>query len=133
MATASETEEMRNNRRYRRTLFDAVAELYQTSRCGTRTEIVGFVIETAGLKPGSAVLEVGCGTGQLTEQLAANGLAVSAIDLGVSMVAAAKRRLGSSRISFDVVSFEDLEAPEGSFDRASRRPGAPGPPCRPRR
>jgi SAM-dependent methyltransferase len=59
---------------------------------------------------------VGCGTGQLTEQLAANGLAVTAIDLGASMVAAAKRRLGGSRISFDVVSFEDLEAPEGSFD-----------------
>jgi len=59
---------------------------------------------------------VGCGTGQLAGQLAANGFAVTAIDLGASMVAAARRRLGSSRISFDVVSFEDLEAPEGSFD-----------------
>jgi SAM-dependent methyltransferase len=113
---AAETEEMRSKRRYRRTLFDGVAGLYQVSRRGYPREIVGFVTETAALKPGSAVLEVGCGTGQLTGQLAASGFAVTAIDLGASMVAAAKRRPGSSRISFEVVSFEDLEAPSGSFD-----------------
>jgi len=116
MAMTAETEEMRSKRRHRRTLFDGVAELYQASRRGYPPEIVGFVAETARLKPGSAVLEVGCGTGQLTGQLAANGFAVTAIDLGSSMIAAAKRRLGSSLISFDVVSFEDLDAPAGSFD-----------------
>jgi ubiquinone/menaquinone biosynthesis C-methylase UbiE len=113
---AAETGEMRSKRRYQRTLFDGVAELYQASRRGYPPEIVRFVAETARLKPGSAVLEVGCGTGQLTGQLAANGFAVTAIDLGASMIAAARRRLGSSRIRFDVVPFEDLEAPAGSFD-----------------
>lgn len=113
---AAETEEMRSKRRYRRTLFDGVAELYQASRRGYPPGIVEFVTETGGLNPGSAVLEVGCGTGQLTGQLAAKGFAVTAIDIGASMVAAARRRLGSSRISFDAVSFEDLQAPEGSFD-----------------
>jgi ubiquinone/menaquinone biosynthesis C-methylase UbiE len=113
---AAETEEMRSKPRYQRTLFDGVAELYQASRRGYPPEIVEFITETARLKPGSAVLEVGCGTGQLTGQLAANGFAVTAIDLGASMVAAARRHLGSSRILFDVVSFEDLEAPAGSFD-----------------
>lgn len=78
--------------------------------------MTGFVTGTARLGPGHAVLEVGCGTGQLTAQLAAAGAAVTAIDLGASMVAAARRRLDRSRISFAVVSFEDLEAPEGSFD-----------------
>jgi ubiquinone/menaquinone biosynthesis C-methylase UbiE len=115
-AMGGETEQMRSERRRRRALFDGVAELYQASRRGYPAEIIGFVTETASLNPGSAVLEVGCGTGQLTGQLAANGFAVTAIDLGGSMVAAARRRLGASRISFDVVSFEELEAPEGTFD-----------------
>src|SRR5712691_3646574 len=95
---AAETEEMCSKRRHRRTLFDGVAERYKASRRGYTPELIRFVIETAGLEPGSAVLEIGCGTGQLTGQLAANGLAVTAIDLGGSMVAAARRRLVGSRI-----------------------------------
>jgi 2-polyprenyl-3-methyl-5-hydroxy-6-metoxy-1,4-benzoquinol methylase len=89
MVMAAETEQMRGKRRYQRTLFDGVAGRYQASRRGYPPEIVGFVTETARLRPRTTVLEVGCGTGQLTGQLAANGFAVTAIDLGARMVAAA--------------------------------------------
>jgi hypothetical protein len=41
MAMAAETEEMRSKRRYRRTLFDGIAELHQASRRGYPSEIVG--------------------------------------------------------------------------------------------
>lgn len=75
-----------------------------------------FVLTTAALRTGSAVLEVGCGTGQLTESLAGYGFTVTAIDIGPSMIAAAQRRLAGSAVSFQVVSFEDLTAAEASFD-----------------
>jgi 2-polyprenyl-3-methyl-5-hydroxy-6-metoxy-1,4-benzoquinol methylase len=51
------------------------------------------MIGTAGLHSGSGVLEVGCGTGQLTGQLATYGFRFTAIDLGTSMVATARRQV----------------------------------------
>jgi ubiquinone/menaquinone biosynthesis C-methylase UbiE len=64
-----ETEREFTKRRYQRTLFDAVAQLYDDSRLGYPGEIVKFAVATAGVGAGSDVLEVGCGTGQLTEGL----------------------------------------------------------------
>jgi ubiquinone/menaquinone biosynthesis C-methylase UbiE len=113
---AGESEEMRARRRHRRALFDGVANRYQASRRGYPPEIVQFIIDTARLGPGSTVLEVGCGTGQLTGQLAAHGLAVTAIDIGAGMITAARRSLSESPVWFQVVSFEELDAPDASFD-----------------
>ena len=107
---------MRARRRHRRALFDGVANLYRASRRGYPPECVQLVIDTAGLGPGSAVLEVGCGTGQLTGQLAAHGLAVTAIDIGASMITAARQHLSGSTVWLRVVSFEELDVPDASFD-----------------
>jgi ubiquinone/menaquinone biosynthesis C-methylase UbiE len=41
--------------------------------------------------PGAAVLEIGCGTAQLTRMPAGRTLSVTAIDIGVAMVAAGRR------------------------------------------
>lgn len=104
-------------RRHRwRVLFDEVADLYAATRSGYPPEIVDFAIRTAGLVPGSAVLEVGCGTGQLTASLAGRGFALTALDIGPSLVAAARRALGAPAVTFVVSSFEDFAAPDGSFD-----------------
>src|SRR5215207_6458975 len=113
---AVEGDEGRHNRRHQRTLFDRVAGLYDASRRGYPKEIVEFMVATARLGAGSTVLEVGCGTGQLTEELARYDLTVTAIDIGPSMIAAARRRLGHLTVGFDVVSFEDLEAADASFE-----------------
>src|ERR1022692_3323511 len=75
-----------------------------------------IVTATAGLSPGAAVLEVGCGTGQLTERLASSGFRLTAIDIGASMIAAARQRLAGAEVSFQVTSFEDLAAVDASFD-----------------
>jgi SAM-dependent methyltransferase len=112
----AETEQERSNRHYQRTLFDGVAQLYQASRRGYPAHIVEFVVTTAALRVGSAVLEVGCGTGQLTEGLACYGFNLTAIDIGPSMIAAARRRLDGSAVLFQVGSFEDFAAAEASFD-----------------
>jgi SAM-dependent methyltransferase len=115
-AVAAETEQVRARRHYRRALFDGVADRYLASRRGYPAGSIQLIIDTARARPGSAVLEVGCGTGQLTGQLAARGLAVTAIDIDPSMITAARRHLRGSPVSFQVVSFEELDAPEASFD-----------------
>src|SRR5262245_8299133 len=112
----AETEQERGKRRYQRALFDGVAGLYQASRPGYPGQLVEFVVATAGLDAGSTVLEVGCGTGQLTERLAGFGFGLTAIDIGPSMIAAARHRLDGSAVSFQVSSFEDLAAADASFD-----------------
>jgi ubiquinone/menaquinone biosynthesis C-methylase UbiE len=112
----AETEQERSTRRRQRTLFDGVAQLYEASRLGYPGSIVELAVATAGVGAGSAVLEVGCGTGQLTERLACFGFRLTAIDLGPSMITAARRRLAGSAVSFEVASFEEFAAPEAAFD-----------------
>jgi ubiquinone/menaquinone biosynthesis C-methylase UbiE len=111
-----ETDAQRRRRRYQRALFDGVAQLYQASRLGYSREIVEFIAATAAVSDGSTVLEVGCGTGQLTESLADSGLNLTAIDIGPAMIAAARHRLDGSGVSFQVTSFEDFTAAESSID-----------------
>ena len=114
--TRSAGRSARNKRHYQRFLFDGIAERYEVSRPRYPAHVVEFVTATAGLGPGAAVLEVGCGTGQLTERLACSRFRLTAIDIGPSMIAAARRRLTGTEVSFQVTSFEDLDAVDASFD-----------------
>jgi ubiquinone/menaquinone biosynthesis C-methylase UbiE len=116
VATGAESEGDRDKRRRQRTLFDDIAERYEASRPGYPARVTEFVTTTAALAPGAAVLEIGCGTGQLTERLAAYGFRLTAIDIGPSMIAAARRRLLGAEVCFQATSFEDLDAAAGSFD-----------------
>jgi ubiquinone/menaquinone biosynthesis C-methylase UbiE len=118
VTTGTESEQDRARRHRQRTLFDAIAERYEESRPGYPSRVTEFVTTTAALARGAAVLEIGCGTGQLTERLANRGFRLTAIDIGPSMVAAARRRLAAAKaeVSFQVTSFEDLAAPDESFD-----------------
>lgn len=120
MEIATETEGDRDKRHYQRTLFDGVAGLYAASRPRCPVSAAEFVVATAGIGPGAEVLEVGCGTGQLTEPLAVLmaglGARLTAIDIGPAMIDAARRRLAGAGVSFQVTSFEDLDAADASFD-----------------
>jgi ubiquinone/menaquinone biosynthesis C-methylase UbiE len=120
VTTEAETEPERARRRHQRTLFDGVAGLYEETRPGYPNDIINFVVTTAGVGAGAAVLDVGCGTGQLTRPLARSGFRVMAIDIGPSLMAAARERLAesgdSTGVSFQVAAFEDFEAPDASFD-----------------
>jgi len=116
VAEATEGATERERRRYQRGLFDKVARLYEATRPGYPPELAGFVGETAGARAGSAVLEVGCGTGQLTEALAPLGFALTAIDIGASLTEVARERVTGDGVAFLAVSFEELDAGPGSFD-----------------
>jgi ubiquinone/menaquinone biosynthesis C-methylase UbiE len=111
-----ETGRQRSKRLYQRTLFDSVARLYQDSRPGYPSHMVDFVVDTAGLDAASMVLETGCGTGQLTERLARFGFGLTAIDIGPSLIAAARSHVQDPAVSFQVSSFEDLSHDDASFD-----------------
>jgi ubiquinone/menaquinone biosynthesis C-methylase UbiE len=112
----AETEQQRAKRRRQRTLFDSVAKLYDDTRPGYPAELVEFLAATAGLGPGSSVLEVGCGTGQLTKDLAPYRFDLTAIDIGPAMIATARHDLADAAVSFQACSFEDFAAADSSFD-----------------
>jgi SAM-dependent methyltransferase len=115
VVVAPETPVERSAREGRRVLFDGVAGRYDVSRQGYPGELVDDVIANAAAGPGAAVLEIGCGTGQLTRQLAGRGFELTAIDIGASMVQAARRNVADATVRFQVTSFEAF-ADGGPFD-----------------
>jgi len=110
-----ETPEQRRTRERQRLLFDGVAGLYDATRRHYPAAIADAVVANAAIRPGSAVLEIGCGTGQFTRHLAGRGLDVTAIDVGAAMVQTARRNVADATVRFQVCSFEDF-ADGGPFD-----------------
>ncbi len=92
-----------------------MARLYAATRPGYPAELVAFVAATALVSPGDPVLEVGCGTGQLTTSLAPLRFALTAIDLGPSMIEVARERAGAGAVTFLATSFEEFDADPGTF------------------
>jgi SAM-dependent methyltransferase len=62
------------------------------------------------------VLEVGCGSGQLTRSLAARGLRVMALDPGTNLISLAEQNLhGAGDVEFVNARFEDAPLPRRRF------------------
>jgi SAM-dependent methyltransferase len=105
-------------RRYAQ-VFDAVAADYDVHRPGYPGELVDAALRRGGLAAGVRVLEIGCGTGKLTELLAARGLRIDAVDPGAKLIEAARRRVGDApNVTFHLGRFEDVELPEDTYDAA---------------
>jgi len=119
MTASEESERERARRRHQRVLFDRVAPLYEQTRPGYPRALVEWVAATAGVAEGDPVLEVGCGTGQLTSGLARLGFDLTAIDISPAMVEAARAGAGEPRagerpVRFWAGSFEEFRAPDAS-------------------
>jgi 2-polyprenyl-3-methyl-5-hydroxy-6-metoxy-1,4-benzoquinol methylase len=54
-------------------------------------ELAGGVLEWLAAQPGERILDLGCGDGQLTKQIADTGASVVGVDASPQMVAGAKR------------------------------------------
>jgi SAM-dependent methyltransferase len=96
-----------------RETFDTVAEQYERARPMYPDELVDELVAVAGLDDRSRVLEIGCGTGQLTRALVARGVDVTCVEAGAHMAEIARRTVPDARI---VVSrFEDW-SPDATYD-----------------
>jgi len=100
------------------TEFDAIAVEYDRVRPAYPDALVDAACDRARLAPGDRVLEIGCGTGKLTEMLAARGLSVDAVDPGPRLLDEARRRVGDVDVRFHLGRFEDVELPAETFAAA---------------
>lgn len=92
--------------------FDPIAARYERDSSAQRAG-ADLLLELAAPRPGEAVLDVGCGTGQLAERLARLGCApVVGVDPSPRMVAEARAR------GAEGVRFERAAAEEVAFERA---------------
>jgi SAM-dependent methyltransferase len=97
-------------------VFDEVAADYDRHRPAYPGELVDRACQVAGLRPGDRVLEVGCGSGQLTRGLLARGLRVTALEPGIKLMALASQKLaGAGAAEFVNARFEDALIPRGRF------------------
>jgi len=101
----------------RRESFDFVAEYYNLYRSLYPQEVVDTVIALSNLHNGSRVLEIGCGTGQLSVPLAQHGIDLLAIELGPHLAALARRNLKRfPNVQVEASSFEEWPLPSQKFD-----------------
>jgi SAM-dependent methyltransferase len=97
-------------------VFDAIAAEYDRRRPAYPDELVDQACRVAGIGPGDRVLEVGCGTGQLTRSLLARGLHVTALEPGANLIALARQNLrGAGTTEFLHAKLEDAALPRGAF------------------
>jgi ubiquinone/menaquinone biosynthesis C-methylase UbiE len=102
-------------RRYGK-VFDEIAAEYDRRRPAYPDELVDRACQVAGIGSGDHVLEVGCGSGQLTRGLLARGLHVTALEPGQSLIALARQNLaGAGEVEFVNAQFEDAALPRERF------------------
>jgi SAM-dependent methyltransferase len=97
-------------------VFDEIAAEYDRHRPAYPDELIDQACRVAGIGTGDHVLEVGCGSGQLTRGLVARGLHVTALEPGPSLIALARQNLeGAGETEFVNARFEDALLPGGPF------------------
>jgi ubiquinone/menaquinone biosynthesis C-methylase UbiE len=97
-------------------VFDEVAAEYDRNRPMYPDELVDQACQVAGIGDGDQVLEIGCGSGQLTRSLAARGLHVTALEPGKNLIALAMKNLeGAGAVEFMNARFEDASFPHEHF------------------
>jgi SAM-dependent methyltransferase len=98
-------------------VFDGIAGLYDQARPGYPPEAVTDLVRICGVDSSSRVLEIGCGTGQLTRDLAASGARIVCVEAGSSLAEAARVNLSRwPNVEVVTARFEDFDVPTSSFD-----------------
>lgn len=104
---------------FRRDLYRGIARDYDRFRVPYPRSLIDDLAERAGAAGRGRLLDLACGTGQITFALAGRFGEVWAVDQEPDMtalVAEKSRAAGLSNITVLTSSAEDLRAPEGSFD-----------------
>jgi SAM-dependent methyltransferase len=91
-------------------VFNEVPELYDRLRPKYPEELFTDLVAITGVDGRSAVLEVGCGTGQATGALAALSGSVTAVEAGAEMASLARQRLaGLDNVGVETSPFEEWD------------------------
>jgi demethylmenaquinone methyltransferase/2-methoxy-6-polyprenyl-1,4-benzoquinol methylase len=107
-------------RRYTRRLFQTIAGRYDFI-----TRFLSFgqdqawktrLMSLADVRPGTRVLDLACGTGDLAFLAAARGASVVGLDFTPSMIALARAKPGGARVTWVVGDMGALPLCEASFD-----------------
>lgn len=84
---------------------------------------VDFIIEKAKTRPGGQVLELGCGMGYLSLELARNGLHVHAVDISKKSIEVAKKVysentfiVGFGSLNYEVADITTMDLGEAKYD-----------------
>jgi SAM-dependent methyltransferase len=101
------------------TVFNEVAVEYDRNRPSYPDALVDQACEVAGITHGDRVLEIGCGTGQLTRSLLARGLRVTALEPGDQLIRIAEENLkDAGAVEFVHARLEDAQLPHESYAAA---------------
>jgi demethylmenaquinone methyltransferase/2-methoxy-6-polyprenyl-1,4-benzoquinol methylase len=108
-------------RNQRVTFFDSIAPKWdEWEDLALLAKKLDTGIEELGLGRDETVLDVGCGTGNLTRallaRLSSNGR-VTAVDFSPAMVRAAQKKISDSRVTWHVADAMNLPIEDASFDR----------------
>ncbi|HEY2282168.1 MAG TPA: methyltransferase domain-containing protein [Solirubrobacteraceae bacterium] len=98
-------------------VFNEVAVEYDRNRPAYPDALVDQACEVARIGDGDRVLEIGCGTGQLTRSLLARGLRVTAIEPGDRLIRIAEENLrDAADVQLVHARLEDMRLPRESYE-----------------
>ena len=96
--------------------FDAVSRAYDRFRPRYPEAMFDAIDQCVDLGRRHRVLEVGCGTGQATEELLARGCHVHAVEPGASLANVASEKFKLRDFDVDLVTFEEFQPRGRLFD-----------------
>lgn len=100
-----------------RQVFDQVAQLYDEARPGYPEAMFEDLEHLAGMGPSATVLEIGCGSGQATRDVARRAGSVRCLEPGATLAALARRNLASfPAVTVEEATFEEATVEAGSYD-----------------
>lgn len=104
--------------RLMRRMWERRAHSWDSHRSPGLQRVVEAVLEAAGSPAGQAVVDLGCGTGQLALPLARAGARVTAVDVSPRMIELLQAKARDSGIAVEpkVVPIEHLDLPDASVD-----------------
>jgi SAM-dependent methyltransferase len=110
MATTNQAEE----------LFSESADEYEAKEFTRHTDAeVDFIVVECGLPPGSAFLDMGCGTGRHAVALARRGYRVTGVDIATGMLDAARKAADAAGVAVDWIEADATRfATDARFDAA---------------
>lgn len=103
--------------RKHRSVFDEAAETYDIARPGYPRELIDKLIGLTQLPANARILEIGCGTGQITVPFAERGYEIVAVELGENLARIAASNLATfPRVQVIHSTFEEWIADTLPFD-----------------